>query len=306
MRPFAGGIANALAALVLGGALAWIGWASAPARGAAASASHVVVIMMENKEDTDVLGNSSAPYENALARRYGLAAESFAITHPSLPNYLALTSGSTHGITSDCTSCSVPATNIANQLSNAGVSWKAYLEDYPGSCFAGATAGLYAKRHDPFIYYPDVAGNRSRCSRLTGFGALSADLRAHNLPTFAWISPNVCNDTHDCGVGTGDAFLARTIPALLAELGPAGFLVLTWDEGSSNAGCCGGAASGGHIATIVAGPTVRSGTQQRAPVDTYGVLATIERALGLPLLGEAANARNGSLASLFNAFPRVR
>ena len=167
---------------------------------AASTTSHIVVIVMENKEYSDVLGNAAAPYLNGLARRYGVATQSFAISHPSLPNYLALTSGSTHGITSDCTSCSVRAPNIVDQLTNAGISWKAYLEGYPAPCFTGASAGDYAKRHNPFIYYNDIAGNPARCSHLVGFGALTADLRAGRLPTFAWITPNLCDDTHDCGV----------------------------------------------------------------------------------------------------------
>jgi phosphatidylinositol-3-phosphatase len=267
--------------------------------------SHIVIIMMENKEASDVLGSAAAPYINGLARRYGLATESFAITHPSLPNYLALTSGSTGGITSDCVSCAVNRMNIVDQLTHAGISWKAYLEDVPTPCYTGASAGDYVKKHNPFIYYSDIAHNRARCAHLVSFSALSADLRASRLPTYVWITPDLCHDTHDCGVATGDAFLAGLVPALLHELGPNGFLVLTWDEGSSNLGCCGGTAAGGHIATIVAGPEVIPGSRERAPVDDYGVLATIERALGLPRLAEAAAPRNGTLAALFKAPPHV-
>jgi hypothetical protein len=270
--------------------------------------SHVVVIVMENKEDSAVLGSRAAPYINALARRYGLASESFAIGHPSLPNYLALTSGSTNGVTSDCTSCTVAAANVVDQLAHAGISWKAYLEDVPSTCFTGPSFGasVYAKKHNPFIYYNDIARNPARCSHLVGFGALGADLSAGRLPTFAWITPSLCNDTHDCGVASGDGFLSRTVPSLIGELGPHGFLVLTWDEGATNLGCCGGAAAGGHVATIVAGPDVIAGSRERAPVDHYGVLATIELALGLPRLGAAANPRNGSLAPLFRSPPHVR
>jgi phospholipase C len=295
-------LAGVVAALALGAAVVT---AASPASGAAAT-SHIVVILMENKESSDVLASTAAPYETSLARRYGLAVNSFAITHPSLPNYLALTSGSTDGITSDCTSCPVNAHNLVDQLTAAGVSWKAYLQGVPGPCFAGAGAGNYAKRHNPFAYYTDVMRSHARCGHLVGFGALSADLRAHRLPTFVWITPDVCNDTHDCGVATGDAFLKALVPSLLSELGPSGFLVLTWDEGTSNAGCCGGTARGGHVATIVAGPGVRAGARESQPIDHYGVLATIERALGLPLLGAAADARNGTLAPLFRAAPRVR
>ena len=268
--------------------------------------SHIIVVVMENEESGDVIGSGAAPYANSLARRYGLATRSFAVAHPSLPNYLALTSGATDGITSDCTSCHVGARNIVDQLEAAHVSWRAYLEDQPHPCFTGASSAGYAKKHNPFIYYDDVARNASRCRQLVGFGELSADLRADRLPTFVWITPNLCDDGHDCGVGTADRFLSRTVPLLLRELGPHGFLVLTWDEGTTGDGCCAGAAAGGHIATIVAGPDVRPHAVDGQAVDHYGVLATIEHALGVPPLGLAANASNGTLAPLFQRAPRVR
>ena len=262
--------------------------------------SHVAIIVMENEEASAVIGNSAAPYINSLARRYGLATASYAITHPSLPNYLALTSGSTQGITSDCTSCQVSAANLVDQLDAARVSWRAYLEDYPGHCFAGAGAGEYAKKHAPFLYYDDVVRSPSRCRNLVGFGALASDLRHGQLPRFIWITPNLCDDMHDCAVATGDRFLARTVPPLLRELGPHGFLILTWDEGSSTAGCCSRAAAGGDIATIVAGPGARRGARTAKPIDHYGVLATIEEALALPRLRAAANRANGNLRPLLS------
>lgn len=260
---------------------------------------------MENAEYGEVIGNRAAPYTNALARRYSLAEQSFAITHPSLPNYLALTSGTTHGIESDCTDCSVAATNIVDQLERARISWRAYLEDTPSPCFRGASAGGYAKKHNPFIYYDDVAASRSRCRRLVGFGQLAQDLRAGRLPGYAWITPNLCDDGHDCGVAAADRFLARTVPLLLRELGPHGFLLITWDEGSSQSGCC-GAAAGGRVATILAGPEVRRGARLRRPVDHYGLLGTIEEALGLAPLGGARDPRAGRLDGLFTRPPRLR
>jgi hypothetical protein len=280
------------------------------ARGATAAlpssrGSHVVIVVMENAEYREVIGSSEAPYVNALARRYGLAAQSFAITHPSLPNYLALTSGSTHGVSSDCTDCHVSATNIVDQLEAAGISWAAYLEDVPKPCFHGAGAGGYAKKHNPFIYYDDIAASASRCGRLVGFGRLSHALRSGHLPTYAWITPNLCDDGHDCGVAAGDRFLARTMPALLRELGPHGLIVLTWDEGGSDQGCC-GAARGGHVATIVAGPDVRRGGRMQNPIDHFGVLATIEQVLGLPPLAPARDPKGGRLTSLLRRTPRVR
>jgi phosphatidylinositol-3-phosphatase len=271
----------------------------------ASRSSHIIEIVMENAEYGEVIGNPEAPYVNSLARRYGLARGSYAITHPSLPNYLALTGGTTAGITSDCSSCSDPNTSIADQLEAAGISWKAYLEGLPRPCFGGAAAGAYAKKHDPFAYYPRLISDPARCNRIVGFGRLAKDLRTGGLPSYAWISPNLCDDGHDCRLRTADGFLARTVPPLLHELGPQGFLVLTWDEGTTDSGCC-GVADGGHIATIVAGPQVRRGATSTAALDHYGVLASIERALGLAPLAGAADSRAGSLDDLFSTTPSLR
>jgi hypothetical protein len=266
------------------------------------ASSHVVVIVMENEEAGDVLGSSAAPYLNALARRYAVAANSYAIRHPSLPNYLALTSGSTHGIASDCTDCHVGGRNIVDQLEAAHRSWKGYMEDIPHPCSPVAGAGSYAKKHNPFMYYDDIVSSPRRCRRVVGFGALTDDLRRGTLPAFSFISPNLCHDMHDCDVATGDRFLSGLVPRLLRELGPHGFLVVTWDEGGSDAGCCVDA-HGGRIATIVAGHDVRHGARSGRAVDHYGVLRTAENALGLAPLGGAAALRSGTLDGLFTRAP---
>ena len=266
--------------------------------------SHVVMVVMENKEYGDVIGNRDAPYINRLARRYGLATASYAIGHPSLPDYLALTSGSTHGIDSDCTDCHVPGQSIVDQLVGAGLTWKAYMEDLPRPCFRGAGAGGYAKKHDPFMYYDAVVGDASRCRRVVPLRRLSRDLRRGRLPTYSFISPNLCDDMHDCSVGTGDRFLAHLMPTLLRAVGPQGYVVLTWDEGTSDRGCCRGS-RGGRIATIVAGPLVRRGARARRPLDHYGVLRTIEDTLGLSHLARARNPGHGRLNALFRRFPSL-
>jgi hypothetical protein len=270
-----------------------------------ATSSHVITIVMENKEYADVIGDSQAPYVNRLARRYGLATASFGVRHPSLPDYLALTGGSTHRIHSDCTACHVAATNVVDQLEAAHVTWKAYMQDMPSPCFRGASAAGYAKKHDPFIYYDDVARSPSRCRRIVPFSRLAGDLRSGRLPTYAFLSPNLCADTHDCGVRTGDRFLAHLLPTLLRAVGPQGYVVLTWDEGTTDRGCC-GRSRGGHIATIVAGALVRHGASMRQPIDHYGVLRTIEDTLRLPHLGAARNPRHGRLDALFTRLPQLR
>jgi phosphatidylinositol-3-phosphatase len=249
--------------------------------------AHVAVIVMENEEYGSIIGSSSTPYINSLAKRYGVATAMYAIRHPSLPNYLALTGGSTFGIDSDCTDCAVGATSIADQLDHARVSWKAYMEGLPSRCFTGAGAGEYAKKHDPFVYYTRVAHDPARCAHIVPLSQLYRDERLKALPAFIWITPNLCHDMHDCSPATGDRFLAAMIPALLRGLGRNGLLVLTWDEGASDAGCC-RLATGGHVATILAGPAIRPGARLRTPADHYSVLQMIEDVLGLPRLRGAA------------------
>lgn len=120
-------------------------------RGRAPRVRHVsrVVVMMENRECGQIVGNPAAPSVNALANRYGLAVNAHSIAHPSSPNYLALTGGSTFGRSSDCRYCVVDATNLVDQLESAGISWKAYMEGVPtaaGGNVATIVAGGAARR----------------------------------------------------------------------------------------------------------------------------------------------------------------
>jgi hypothetical protein len=256
-------------------------------RSSGSGPTHIAVVVMENEEYGDIIGSRATPYINRLARRYATARSMYATTHPSLPNYLALTSGATFGIHTDCTDCSVGARSLVDQLDRAGITWKAYMEDLPHACFQGAGAAGYAKKHDPFVYYRGVVGRRSRCSRVVPLTSLAVDERAHTLPRFIWISPNLCHDMHDCTPAVGDRFLSGLLGRLLTSLGPQGLLFLTWDEGSSDDGCC-RLASGGHIATIVAGPGARRGARLNTPTDHYSILQGIEDLLRLPRLRGAA------------------
>jgi hypothetical protein len=224
----------------------------------------------------------------------------YAVTHPSLPNYLALTAGSTFGIDSDCTDCAVRGTSLADQLEQHGLSWRAYLEGLPHACFTGAGAGDYAKKHDPFAYFTRVTRDPARCRRIVPLAQLTADERARSLPRFLWISPNLCHDTHDCSTATGDHYLAGLVPPLLRALGPRGLLFLTWDEGTSDDGCC-RLAAGGHILTVVAGGAARPGARLSTPTDHLSVLQTIEDVFGLPRLRGAACVCTPSLAPLLRS-----
>jgi hypothetical protein len=161
------------------------------------------------------------------------------------------------------------------------------MEQLPRPCFTGASSGDYAKKHDPFAYYPRIVSARSQCDRIVPLSALATDERTSSLPRFIWISPDLCHDMHDCPPATGDRFLSGLVPPLLRELGPRGLLILTWDEGSSDNGCC-RLASGGHIATVLAGGLVRRGARLRTPTDHYSTLQAIEDLFELPRLRGAA------------------
>ena len=250
--------------------------------------AHVVVIVMENHEYGSIIGSSSAPYINRLARQNVLLTHSYAIRHPSLPNYLALTGGSTFGVTSDCTDCNVGRKNIVDQLESHHMSWQAYMQGMPRPCFTGSGSGDYAKKHDPFMYYNDIRNRRSRCKKVVPFTRFRGDLRG-GLPRFAWITPDLCKDMHDCSVQTGDRFLHTWVPRIMRHLGRAGILIVTFDEGDSNAGCCGSSSGGGHIATIIAGPGARNSVKITSRANHYSTLRLIEDALGLGRLAHTAS-----------------
>jgi hypothetical protein len=244
--------------------------------------THVVVVVFENREASQIVGNPAAPTFNGLARRYARLTSYDGVAHPSLPNYLALVSGSTQGITSDCTDCLVRARNLADTLAAAGKTWKTYAEDLPHPGFTGASAGRYAKKHDPFLYFRDVVGSRARRNRVVPFTQLSRDLAAGRLPDFALLIPNLCNDMHDCSVATGDAWLkAHVLPLLHSRQLRGGVVFVVFDEGASDVG------GGGHVEALALGPVVRPHSVFRRSTNHYGLLRTIEDAWGLPRLAHS-------------------
>jgi hypothetical protein len=252
---------------------------------------HIVVMVFENREADAIMSpHSSAPYFRSLAHRSVTLRRLFAITHPSLPNYLALTSGSTHGVTSDCSGCFVDGTNVVDQLEQASISWKAYMESMPEPCSKAVTDGSYVLKHNPFMYYTDVRDDVDRCNKVVPLRQLTADLRAGSLPQFAWITPNVCHDMHDCSAATGDRFLRTWVSRIVPALGSNGIAVILFDEGWTTAGCCHDQAAGGHIAGIIAGPGAGVGVNIRTRVNQYSVLKLIEAAWGLGDLGKTAGA----------------
>jgi hypothetical protein len=261
----------------------------------------IAVIVMENREYEDVIGNPRAPYLNSLARRYALAERYYGVTHPSLPNYIAIIGGATFGIHHDCVRCHVRGANLIDQLERANISWKGYMESMPRPCFSAQATidqtGLYAKRHNPFAYFDTVWKDPERCAKVVPLTQLRADMAAGKLPRFLWITPNLCHDMHDCGYRAGDRFLEKWVPRILRKLGPKGVLFLTFDEGTTNARCCDGA-RGGHIVTIAAGPGARRKGRSSIGYTHYSLLRTIEDSWGLPRIRHARETSTASLARL--------
>ncbi len=279
--------------LALFAVLTSVAWqtASAPSPPRTTGPSHIVVIVMENHEYDSVMSTGSdAPYLRSLATDGVTLTHLFAVTHPSLPNYLALTSGSTQGITSDCSSCFVDAPNVTDQLDRASIGWKAYMESIPSACYTGVGSGSYYMKHDPFMYYRDIRDDQTRCQQVVPLRQLKQDLTADTLPRFAWISPNICHDMHDCPVAIGDRFLQTWVPRILPALGTDGIVIVVFDEGWTSLGCCDHQANGGHIAGVIAGPGAGHGVVLSGRVDQYSILGLIERAWGLHLLGRVADA----------------
>lgn len=259
---------------------------AAPLRASRLVPHHVFLIVLENKEYNP---SQDPPYLARLEKQGALATRSYGITHPSLPNYLAMISGSTHGITNDCTGCVVHGRTLVDQLESAHLSWAAYMEDMPHSCFTGSVFDRYAKKHDPFMYIPSIRGNSVRCARVRPLTGLIHDLSGRSAPQFVWITPNLCHDGHDCGNPSVNIFLQTYVPKILrsAAYRDRGALIITYDEGTTRAGCC-RLAAGGHIETIVVGTGIKKGSRIATPVDHYSLLRSIEDAFRLPHLGGAA------------------
>jgi phosphatidylinositol-3-phosphatase len=242
---------------------------------------HVVVIVFENKESSSVLGNRAAPTFNTYGRRYATLTRYYGVTHPSLPNYLALVSGSTQGVTITCTSCIFDAKSLADTIEASGRTWKTYAEGLPAPGFLGPFKGRYAKKHNPFAYFRSIAEDPARRARLVPLSRLGPDIRAGALPSFSLVVPDLCHSMHDCSVSVGDTWLRGQVGKFLKLPNTVVFVI--FDEGSSNI------RGGGHTAALALGKAVRLGSRSTALTGHYGILRTIEQAWGLPLLGRSAH-----------------
>ena len=236
---------------------------------------HVVWIVLEN-QGYSVVGSPEAPFLNHLAAVCALATRDVAVSHPSLPNYLALTAGSTLGVSDDAEPAAHPL-SVPSIFSQLGREWRSLVESMPSACDR-VTSGDYAARHNPAVYYVPL---RSTCARQDVALARPLDLSAR----FTFIVPNVCNDMHSCPISVGDAWLARTVGEIVASGAYRAHtlaLFITFDEndvGASN-----------QVPIFVVAPTVPRGLRVSTPFTHYSLLRTTETLLHLGLLGGARSA----------------
>jgi phosphatidylinositol-3-phosphatase len=250
--------------------------------------SRIALLILENRSYGQVIGNPSAPYLNSLARSGALATHYYAITHPSLPNYVAMTTGGHAEVSSDCAQCASDGRSLVDQLDAAGASWRAYFQSLPSRLATPySRAAPYNRHYNPFVYTETLKPTDLAAAHITGFKALHDDLVAQTLPDFAWIAPNKFNDGHSTTLASVDRYASYLVPKILRALGPRGVLLITFDEGrpSDHSGL--GGRGGGHIPLIAVGPAAARGVRVPTPANHYALLRTIEATFGVHALGHA-------------------
>jgi phosphatidylinositol-3-phosphatase len=235
---------------------------------------HVMVVVFENKDADAVVGASKAPYLTSLAAAGAAFTDAHGETHPSQPNYLALFSGSTQGVSDDRCPVDLSGDNLGSQLLGAGLTFVGYSEGLPGVGYTGCSSGDYARKHNPWVDF------RLPASVNQPLSALPADYT--QLPTVSFVVPDLCHDMHNCNVATGDAWARDHLDGYVSWARQHNsLLIVTFDEDSGT--------KANLIPTVVTGAGVRAGTIGQR-IDHYDLLRTLEDLYGLPPLGEAATA----------------
>ena len=274
-----------LLALLTGGATTASGAPTPPPPAAAAATSttaasssvprpdHVVVVVLENKNRSSVIGSPDAPYLNELAARGASMSQSYGVTHPSQPNYVALCSGDQQGVTTNGCRDLGDVPNLGSQLVGAGLTFAGYAEALPSVGYTGCSTGTYRRKHNPWVNFSNLAPGLNR-----PFTAFPTDFT--RLPTVSFVTPDMCHDMHDCPVATGDRWLRTHLDAYARwATTHNSLLVVTFDE---NAG-----GTVNQIPTVLVGQQVRPGLYPES-MNPYTLLRTLEDAYGLAPLGHAA------------------
>ncbi|PYO44464.1 MAG: acid phosphatase [Gemmatimonadetes bacterium] len=240
---------------------------------------HVFIVVEENTDYADVIGTSAMPYLDSLAGAYGLATQYYADTHPSIGNYFMMTVGET--ITNDDSyNQTVASDNIVRHLVAAGKTWKAYAEDLPsaGDVTLDLDNGSYASRHNPLVYLTDVHDDAAQAQHVVPFTQFTTDLSNNTFPNYAFIVPNLCNDAHDCSLGTADTWLRTNIDPLVrsAALQQNGVLIILFDESGGD-----NTHGGGRVVWVVVGTKVKHGYQSTTTYQHASTLRLSAQLLGL-------------------------
>ncbi|WP_433561640.1 alkaline phosphatase family protein [Nocardia sp. CA-151230] len=240
---------------------------------------HIVLVMFENHSYSQINGSSSAPYFNSLAGQGAKFTQSFGVTHPSEPNYLAMFSGSTQGITDDSCPHTFSGNNIGNQLITAGKTFKSYSESMPSDGYTGCTSGQYARKHNAAPFFSNVPATSNLM-----YSDFPNSSNYASLPTVSYIAPNLCNDMHDCSISTGNTWLQNNMDAY-AQWAKThnSLLIVTFDEDNGS--------SSNHIFTTFVGAHTQVGSFSNQ-INHYNILSTIESAYGLSHLNSAAEITN--------------
>jgi phospholipase C len=273
----------ALAVLVLGAlAASELGCGSGhlerPAPADAPQFDHVILVVEENHSFTDVMGNSAMPYFNSLASKYGLSTQYYGDGHPSMPNYLMLTTGQMESF-DDNFSGTIGDDNIVRELVKAGKSWKAYEESIPGKGYMGGDAPPYVRRHNPFALLSDVQKDPTQAANIVPFSEFGSDLANNALPQYAFIAPNVNNDAHNGTLAAADSWLQSNIAPVISSsmFQNSGLLIITFDESEDSDTSHGG----GHVATIIISPKAKSNYKSSTLYQHQSTLRLILVSLGI-------------------------
>jgi phosphatidylinositol-3-phosphatase len=238
---------------------------------------HIFLVVEENHSYSQVIGNSSMPYLNGLAAKYGLATQYYADVHPSIGNYFMLTTGQIETI-DDSFQGTITDDNIVRELVKANKSWRSYAESLPSPGYLGGDVYPYFRHHNPFTYFSDVIGT-SQANNVVPFSDFSSDLTAGTLPDFSFIVPNALNDAHDGTLATADQWLSTNIDPLIKSAGfqNGGLLIIVFDEGVITDI----QHLGGHVAMLVIGPQAKSGYQSTTLYQHQSTLRLILSTLGV-------------------------
>lgn len=239
--------------------------------------SHVIVVVEENHSYSQVIGSASMPYLNGLASGYGLATQYYADVHPSIGNYLMLTTGIPETI-DDAFTGIITDDNVVRELVNAGKTWHSYAEDLPSVGYVGGDVNAYLRHHNPFTYLSDVNGT-SQANNLVPFSQFPTDLAAGTLPDYSFVVPNANNDAHDGTLAQADQWLLTNIDPLVqsAFFKNNGVLIIVFDESVTTDFSHGG----GHVAMVVIGPHVKPGYQSTTTYQHQSILRFVLSTLGV-------------------------